>query len=66
MLCGCNAVLFTSSQTICQKTPDTTAEYFAAVWALHAMSKVEALRRLSLTCHFWEETIYLFALTSWL
>ncbi|XP_029011829.1 rho guanine nucleotide exchange factor 16 [Betta splendens] len=26
--------------TICQKTPDKTAEYFAAVWALHAMSKL--------------------------
>ncbi|KAK0132695.1 Rho guanine nucleotide exchange factor 16 [Merluccius polli] len=26
--------------TICQKTPDKTAEYFAAVWALHAISKV--------------------------
>lgn len=32
-----------SSQTICQKTPDDTAEYFAAVWALHAISKVEML-----------------------
>lgn len=32
-----------SSQTICQKTKDKTAEYFAAVWALHAMSKVESL-----------------------
>lgn len=31
-----------SPQTICQKTKDKTAEYFAAVWALHAMSKVEA------------------------
>lgn len=30
-----------SSQTICQKTPDKTAEYFAAVWALHAISKVQ-------------------------
>ncbi|CAJ1085537.1 rho guanine nucleotide exchange factor 16 [Xyrichtys novacula] len=28
--------------TICQKTPDKTAEYFAAVWALHAMSKLVA------------------------
>lgn len=27
-------------QTICQKTPDKTAEYFAALWAFHAMSKV--------------------------
>ncbi|KAM3871648.1 rho guanine nucleotide exchange factor 16 [Diretmus argenteus] len=26
--------------TICQKTPDKTAEYFAAVWALHAISKL--------------------------
>ncbi|XP_011475194.1 rho guanine nucleotide exchange factor 16 [Oryzias latipes] len=26
--------------TICQKTPENTAEYFAAVWALHAMSKL--------------------------
>uniref|UniRef100_A0A7N8Y8Y9 Rho guanine nucleotide exchange factor (GEF) 16 n=1 Tax=Mastacembelus armatus TaxID=205130 RepID=A0A7N8Y8Y9_9TELE len=26
--------------TICQKTPDKTAEYFAAVWALNAMSKL--------------------------
>lgn len=26
--------------TICQKTPDTTAEYFAAVWALNAISKL--------------------------
>ncbi|KAJ0064544.1 hypothetical protein NL108_009505, partial [Boleophthalmus pectinirostris] len=26
--------------TICQKTPDKTAEYFAAVWAFHAMSKL--------------------------
>ncbi|XP_061592497.1 rho guanine nucleotide exchange factor 16 [Cololabis saira] len=26
--------------TICQKTPAQTAEYFAAVWALHAMSKL--------------------------
>ncbi|XP_070695515.1 rho guanine nucleotide exchange factor 16 [Pempheris klunzingeri] len=26
--------------TICQKTPDDTAEYFAAVWALHAISKL--------------------------
>ncbi|PWA30875.1 hypothetical protein CCH79_00010604 [Gambusia affinis] len=26
--------------TICQKTPDQTAEYFAAVWALKAMSKL--------------------------
>ncbi|XP_018544396.1 rho guanine nucleotide exchange factor 16 [Lates calcarifer] len=26
--------------TICQKTPDRTAEYFAAVWALHAISKL--------------------------
>lgn len=26
--------------TICQKTADKTAEYFAAVWALHAMSKL--------------------------
>uniref|UniRef100_A0A3B4B170 DH domain-containing protein n=1 Tax=Periophthalmus magnuspinnatus TaxID=409849 RepID=A0A3B4B170_9GOBI len=25
--------------TICQKTPDKTAEYFAALWAFHAMSK---------------------------
>lgn len=29
------------TKTICQKTPDKTAEYFAAVWALHAISKVE-------------------------
>lgn len=29
-----------SPQTICQKTKDKTAEYFAAVWALHAISKV--------------------------
>ncbi|XP_071779709.2 rho guanine nucleotide exchange factor 16 [Centroberyx gerrardi] len=28
--------------TICQKTPDKTAEYFAAVWALHAISKLVA------------------------
>ncbi|KAM9752763.1 rho guanine nucleotide exchange factor 16 isoform 1-T2 [Menidia menidia] len=26
--------------TICQKTPSNTAEYFAAVWALNAMSKL--------------------------
>ncbi|XP_028437929.1 rho guanine nucleotide exchange factor 16 [Perca flavescens] len=26
--------------TISQKTPDTTAEHFAAVWALHAISKL--------------------------
>lgn len=26
--------------TICQKTPDKTAEYFAAVWSFHAMSKL--------------------------
>lgn len=26
--------------TICQKTPDKTAEYFAAVWALYAISKL--------------------------
>ncbi|XP_046897009.1 rho guanine nucleotide exchange factor 16 [Hypomesus transpacificus] len=26
--------------TICQKTPDKTAEYFAAVWALKAISKL--------------------------
>ncbi|KAL6119893.1 arhgef16 [Pungitius sinensis] len=26
--------------TICQKTPNTAAEYFAAVWALHAISKL--------------------------
>ncbi|XP_077441494.1 rho guanine nucleotide exchange factor 16 [Vanacampus margaritifer] len=26
--------------TICQKTPDKSAEYFAAVWALHAISKL--------------------------
>ncbi|XP_042347331.1 rho guanine nucleotide exchange factor 16 [Plectropomus leopardus] len=26
--------------TICQKTPDKTAEYFAAVWALNAISKL--------------------------
>ncbi|AWP09410.1 putative rho guanine nucleotide exchange factor 16 [Scophthalmus maximus] len=26
--------------TICQKTPDKTAEYFAAVWSLHAISKL--------------------------
>ncbi|XP_061831569.1 rho guanine nucleotide exchange factor 16 [Nerophis lumbriciformis] len=26
--------------TICQKTPDKAAEYFAAVWALHAISKL--------------------------
>ncbi|XP_033825957.1 rho guanine nucleotide exchange factor 16 [Periophthalmus magnuspinnatus] len=26
--------------TICQKTPDKTAEYFAALWAFHAMSKL--------------------------
>ncbi|KAM7412208.1 hypothetical protein PAMA_021929 [Pampus argenteus] len=26
--------------TICQKTPDRTKEYFAAVWALHAISKL--------------------------
>uniref|UniRef100_H3D360 Rho guanine nucleotide exchange factor (GEF) 16 n=1 Tax=Tetraodon nigroviridis TaxID=99883 RepID=H3D360_TETNG len=26
--------------TICQKTKDKSAEYFAAVWALHAMSKL--------------------------
>ncbi|XP_040904348.1 rho guanine nucleotide exchange factor 16 isoform X2 [Toxotes jaculatrix] len=26
--------------TICQKTPDKTAEYFAAVWALSAISKL--------------------------
>ncbi|XP_051915169.1 rho guanine nucleotide exchange factor 16 [Hippocampus zosterae] len=26
--------------TICQKTPDKTAEYFAAIWALHAISKL--------------------------
>ncbi|CDQ70657.1 unnamed protein product [Oncorhynchus mykiss] len=26
--------------TICQKTPDTTAEHFAAVWALKAISKL--------------------------
>nr|XP_020473207.1 rho guanine nucleotide exchange factor 16 [Monopterus albus]XP_020473216.1 rho guanine nucleotide exchange factor 16 [Monopterus albus]XP_020473223.1 rho guanine nucleotide exchange factor 16 [Monopterus albus]XP_020473232.1 rho guanine nucleotide exchange factor 16 [Monopterus albus]XP_020473239.1 rho guanine nucleotide exchange factor 16 [Monopterus albus] len=26
--------------TICQKTPDKTKEYFAAVWALHAISKL--------------------------
>uniref|UniRef100_A0A8C5GXV0 Rho guanine nucleotide exchange factor 16-like n=1 Tax=Gouania willdenowi TaxID=441366 RepID=A0A8C5GXV0_GOUWI len=26
--------------TICQKTPNTTAEYFAAVWALKAISKL--------------------------
>ncbi|XP_054642363.1 rho guanine nucleotide exchange factor 16 [Dunckerocampus dactyliophorus] len=26
--------------TICQKTPDKTAEYFSAVWALHAISKL--------------------------
>lgn len=35
---------FFSTQTICQKTPDKTAEYFAAVWALYAISKVEMLR----------------------
>nr|XP_046252275.1 rho guanine nucleotide exchange factor 16 isoform X2 [Scatophagus argus] len=28
--------------TICQKTPDRTAEYFAAVWALNAISKLVA------------------------
>ncbi|XP_056128991.1 rho guanine nucleotide exchange factor 16 [Lampris incognitus] len=28
--------------TICQKTPNKTAEYFAAVWALHAISKLVA------------------------
>ncbi|XP_034551248.1 rho guanine nucleotide exchange factor 16 [Notolabrus celidotus] len=28
--------------TICQKTPDKTAEYFAAVWSLHAISKLVA------------------------
>uniref|UniRef100_UPI0037E8CCB9 rho guanine nucleotide exchange factor 16 n=1 Tax=Semicossyphus pulcher TaxID=241346 RepID=UPI0037E8CCB9 len=28
--------------TICQKTPDKTAEYFAAVWALHSISKLVA------------------------
>ncbi|KAF7668633.1 hypothetical protein LDENG_00296280 [Lucifuga dentata] len=28
--------------TICQKTPDKTAEYFAAVWAFHAISKLVA------------------------
>lgn len=33
-----------STQTICQKTPDKTAEYFAAVWSLHGISKVEMLR----------------------
>ncbi|XP_068610052.1 rho guanine nucleotide exchange factor 16 [Brachionichthys hirsutus] len=26
--------------TICQKTPNTTAEHFAAVWALHGISKL--------------------------
>uniref|UniRef100_G3NT73 Rho guanine nucleotide exchange factor (GEF) 16 n=2 Tax=Gasterosteus aculeatus aculeatus TaxID=481459 RepID=G3NT73_GASAC len=26
--------------TICQKTPNAAAEYFAAVWALHAISKL--------------------------
>uniref|UniRef100_A0A8C6UA89 Rho guanine nucleotide exchange factor (GEF) 16 n=1 Tax=Neogobius melanostomus TaxID=47308 RepID=A0A8C6UA89_9GOBI len=26
--------------TICQKTPDKTAEYFAAIWSFHAMSKL--------------------------
>lgn len=36
---------FFCPQTICQKTPENTAEYFAAVWALHAMSKVLTLRR---------------------
>lgn len=33
-----------SAQTICQKTPDKTAEYFAAVWALNAIGKVTLLR----------------------
>ena len=32
---------FSVLQTICQKTPDKTAEYFAAVWSLHAISKVQ-------------------------
>ncbi|CAL8368718.1 unnamed protein product [Lota lota] len=40
--------------TICQKTPDKTAEYFAAVWALHAISKLvtscnEGARRMERT-----------------
>lgn len=40
----CFHTFLLASQTICQKTPDKTAEYFAAVWALHAISKVELIR----------------------
>ncbi|XP_024149508.1 rho guanine nucleotide exchange factor 16 [Oryzias melastigma] len=44
--------------TICQKTPENTAEYFAAVWALHAMSKLvdscnDGARRMERTEHMY-------------
>lgn len=39
-----SSFLSLSAQTICQKTPDKTAEYFAAVWALNAIGKVTTLR----------------------
>lgn len=50
-------VFVLSTQTICQKTQDKSAEYFSAVWALHAMSKVDMLTRahlndLTALCNF--------------
>uniref|UniRef100_A0A3B4B3A5 DH domain-containing protein n=1 Tax=Periophthalmus magnuspinnatus TaxID=409849 RepID=A0A3B4B3A5_9GOBI len=45
--------------TICQKTPDKTAEYFAALWAFHAMSKVRTHKPITYYLRVYDHVIIL-------